>query len=338
MRKKDYFMAKKQPKVSIIVPVFNVESYLEKCINSILLQIYQNIQIILVNDGSTDSSGKMCDDFALAHKNIKVVHTKNQGLSAARNTGLSFADGEFVCFVDSDDWIEPNMIEVLVEIAENGSNISICSFFEDYDDSTTTILLPNQTISSEQAFERFADDNGFAWVVAWNKLFKRELFKDVEFPVGKIHEDQFVIHRLFGKAKTISTTSTPLYHHINRADNISNGSKISRHFDDIDAVFERVAYFEKNNLSHFVASAELQVFKLMKFYVGKAFEACNLSKADLKKLLAHNKKCLEFAKQQNLKKEELDERKKLYHLTLWQRFKLRHFAKIRKIKHLKTKR
>lgn len=192
--------------ISVIVPIYNVEKYLNKCIESIINQSYSNLEIILVDDGSKDSSGIMCDSYILKDKRIKVIHKENGGLSDARNVGLDKAKGEYIVFIDSDDWIDEKMIEILYNIIKkNNSDISICDYFLAYNEEIQTQKEDIEIInlSNIEALKTIYDkDLGVCMIVAWNKLYKRNLFKDdIRYPYGKIHEDEFTTYKLLYKAK-----------------------------------------------------------------------------------------------------------------------------------------
>lgn len=176
------------PLISIIVPVYNVKDYLEKCLQSICVQTYKNLEIILIDDGSSDGSGELCDLFAQRDGRIKVIHQTNAGQSAARNRGLAVAQGEFLGFVDSDDWIEPDMYEFLYHLLkENGADISICSHYRDKGKKSVA------KYSSGEQFVFTRDEGIRALVVdrrirnyVWDKLYKRRLFSGITFPLNRI--------------------------------------------------------------------------------------------------------------------------------------------------------
>ena len=203
--------------ISVIVPIYNVEKYLNKCIESIINQSYSNLEIILVDDGSKDSSGIMCDSYILKDKRIKVIHKENGGLSDARNVGIDKAKGEYIVFIDSDDWIDEKMIEILYNIIKkNNSDISICDYFLAYNEEIQTQKEDIEIInlSNIEALKKIYDkDLGVCMIVAWNKLYKRNLFKDdIRYPYGKIHEDEFTTYKLLYKAEKISYTKQKMYY------------------------------------------------------------------------------------------------------------------------------
>ena len=222
-------------KVSIVVPVYNVEKYIEKCLDSIINQSFSNIEIILVDDGSTDNSGKICDIYEKKDTRIKVIHKKNGGLSDARNYGIEVATGEFISFIDSDDYIEENMIERLYESCKKDeSDISCCAKILEYDNGKKEKRnnKENFCITNIEALGKmfiFDDiDNS-----ACDKLFSKKLFTDIKFPVGNYYEDIATIYKVFMKAKKISHIIDVCYHYIMRENSISNKKFDIRQIDMI---------------------------------------------------------------------------------------------------------
>lgn len=230
--------------VSIIVPVYKVEKYLRKCVESILSQTYHDIEVILVDDGSPDSCGKICDEYALADGRVKVIHQTNGGLSAARNAGIDIASGEFLSFVDSDDYIEPEMIERLLApfcmgscdismcgcrtIDELGAEISTDSFSEEYlsgDELLKQVILPLKTAS-------------------WNKLFSRKVIRDARFPIGKIHgEDLVFLSELIDRNVCLATVPYCGYNYVKHSGSITTSGFSERSFDEVfckDTAAERI--------------------------------------------------------------------------------------------------
>ncbi len=332
------------PLISLIVPVFNVEKYLKRCLDSLISQSYKNIEIILIDDGSTDESGKICDRYAKEHSNIiKVLHQENQGLSMARNAGLDIAIGEYIGFVDSDDYVEPKMFERLYNnLLESNADISVCSFFEDNVDETNILRveLNDKIITNFDAVKNIADQyTGYAFVVMWNKLFKKKLFDKIRFPIGKIHEDQFIIHKLYYLSNKISTSSCCLYHHVNRSTNISKSSTTIKHFDDFDAVFERIEFCKENNLFFLYWNIEQHLVFLVKYYLNKWTEMGNLKTNEIQLIKKYLKKSKKFSKwcYQNgyISKKNYSSHKKIFKLKLIDIIKLKHLSKIKKSKHVK---
>lgn len=254
--------------ISIIIPIYNVELYLKRCVDSVLNQTYKNLEVILVDDGSPDKCGCICDEYAKNDMRIKVIHKKNGGLSDARNAGLSIASGRYVAFVDSDDYIDANMYDKLYEaIKKANADMAICNFryvnengVERFNNTELPIkdeILSGMRILSENMF---GSKPGY-WVVAWNKLYKRELFENIKYPVGKIHEDEFIIHKLFFKCNKIVGTSKILYNYVQRENSITNRKYNISRLDYIEALLDRVNFYIEKNFPQFVISKTLSCYR-----------------------------------------------------------------------------
>ncbi len=242
------------PLISVIVPVYNVEKYLKKCIDSIINQTYSKLEIILVDDGSTDNCPEICDEYSKRDERIIVLHKKNGGLSDSRNVGIDKANGEYLCFVDSDDYIALDMIEKLyIALYENAADLSICNFKYVSEDGSRKFNNANLPIHDEVLsgkdilLNKLFENKSWYWVVAWNKLYKRNLFQEVRYPVGKIHEDEFVIHKLLSNCRKVACISEMLYFYMQRNGSImgevrNNPNKI----DKIEAMFSRAVFFTQN--------------------------------------------------------------------------------------------
>lgn len=192
-------------KISVIIPVYNVKQYLERCIESVIGQTYSNMEIIIVDDGSSDGSEVLCDRYAKVDNRIKVIHKKNGGLSDARNVGMRIATGEYIAFLDSDDWIDFDYYEVLYnKLKTTDSEIAIIGFLWVEGDKFVKpkFYLEDQRMTSKEAISELAKDE-LLTSHAWNKLFKRDLFKEIDFPKGKSYEDIFIMHKIFKKAKNV---------------------------------------------------------------------------------------------------------------------------------------
>lgn len=216
--------------ISVIVPVYNVEKFFDACIKSILSQSYSNIEIILVDDGSTDSSGALCNEYAKSDSRIRVIHQKNQGLSGARNTGMSVAKGDYFCFVDSDDGMHRDFIKILYNcLKENESDIAVCNYVKFSGDMPADNDLVTDTYAVWSDIEAINEMciTGRLIPVVWNKIYKRELFENISFPVGKIHEDEFVTPQIIAKITSLPICDAELYYYRQRDDSIT-GSKNRR--------------------------------------------------------------------------------------------------------------
>lgn len=210
-----------QPLVSIIVPIYKVEPYLLRCLDSIVNQTYTNLEIILVDDGSPDGSPHICDEYAGEDSRIVVIHKKNGGQSEARNQGLDICKGDYISFVDSDDWVEPTYIEELLKlITKEDADIAICELKRTklFEEKNKPQKIDYQYYTSAEAIRRLFVQKEVSFIGPVCKIYKRRLFNKVRFPVGKFHEDEFVTHVLFSHAKKIVYTSAILYYYYQRAD------------------------------------------------------------------------------------------------------------------------
>lgn len=225
--------------ISIIVPVYKVEPYLHQCIDSILKQTYRDIEILLIDDGSPDRCGKICGEYARTDNRIRVFHTENKGLSAARNLGLREAKGEYIGFVDSDDWIEPDMYEILLKrLEETNADISACEILVEYKKNRTTWNRVQNTVYTNaeiiQALVSFSFYN-----FTWNKLYKKSVWKGIEFPEGHMYEDVATLYRVLLKTHSVSCTSKPLYHYRMRKSGIMHTYSMKKIMDNWNAYFDR---------------------------------------------------------------------------------------------------
>ena len=235
--------------ISIIVPVYNVKQYLSKCIDSIIDQTYKNIEILLIDDGSIDTSERICDEYAKKDDRIIVIHKENGGLSSARNVGLDKANGELVCFVDSDDYLEPDMIEKLKHnMKKFDSDISVCNFYNEKKGVSKVKLIKDSSIefvcSEKEKFINMQNKYNPLMCYAWNKLYKKELFNQVRFPKDKLYEYNYIVCDIFDKAKKVSYILEPLYHYVYR--NMSIGHSFNlKHFDKIDSFDKKIYFFNQ---------------------------------------------------------------------------------------------
>ena len=217
----------KQTKISVIVPVYNTRQYLRQCLDSIIGQDYQSLDIILVDDGSTDGSGAICDEYAARDRRIRVIHQPNSGVSAARNHGLEIADGEWIGWVDSDDWIRPEMYGYLLEYAERyDADIAVCSRHE-FCNSYSNFYGWEQDLllDTEQALELLLKNKEMQNFL-WDKLWKRELFDSISFPEGQTFEDIAVMHRLFLAAERIVCLPEAMYYYRQRSGSIVDNQSL----------------------------------------------------------------------------------------------------------------
>lgn len=249
-------------KISIIVPVYKVEVYLQRCIDSIMIQTFKDFELILVDDGSPDNCPKICDEYAKRDKRIHVIHQKNAGLSAARNTGIDWvfsnSNSEWLTFVDSDDWIHPRMLELLIKAVEECRvDIGICGYKKTSGDEleVDSDSIKYQLWNTEDFFVHF----NVNCTVAWGKLYKRVCFSTVRYPVGKIHEDEFTTYKIVFKYEKVAFIEFPLYAYFINPKGIMRSKWSPSHLDGIEARLEQIAYFEE----HHFESAEIKTAKTL---------------------------------------------------------------------------
>lgn len=234
--------------ISIIVPVYKVEPYLEKCIQSIINQTYKNIEIILVNDASPDNCGNICDEYALKDSRIKVIHKEyNTGLSDTRNIGISRAIGEYIGFVDSDDYVNETMYENMYKLLiEKDADVCICNFYNVEGDKFS-IKNPKKGIREYSKIEILKEiliDREIQ-SYAWNKLYKRTLFNNIKYPIGKKYEDIGTTFYLLEKCNKVVVSDEPEYYYLNRSDSIVNTTDEQTIMDYIDIINDRYDYIQK---------------------------------------------------------------------------------------------
>lgn len=254
--------------ISVIVPVYKVEKYLNKCIESIINQTYKNLEIILVDDGSPDNCPSICNEYAKKDDRIKVIHKENGGLSDARNVGIDAATGSYISFVDSDDYIAPDFLEIMhsTMLREN-ADLVICNYC--YIDDNENILESNnknspvkdEVLTQNQIYEKL--NYSFGWwyyVTAWNKLYRRELFDTIRFPKGKLNEDDFIAHEIFFACKRIVTIEKMLYFYVQRQGSIMSSTVTVRNLDEIEGFCKRISFYHMNGLEQYVCGSS-QIMK-----------------------------------------------------------------------------
>ena len=216
-------------KISVIVPVYKVEPHLRRCVDSILAQSYTNLEIILVDDGSPDNCPAICDEYAEKDDRVRVIHKPNGGLSDARNAGLDIATGEWLSFIDSDDWIEPSMYETLMRNAnQHGAQISIGGVFDELMTKNGIVVKKTTagksiTTESREKLDAIRHFLTHSWS-AWDKIYRREVFDGIRYPVGEINEDEAIALRLLNNCDRVVYTNEPFYHYISRPESITTSS------------------------------------------------------------------------------------------------------------------
>ena len=258
--------------ISIIVPVYNVEAYLDRCMESILKQTYKRLEIILVDDGSTDSSGEKCDAYAKQDSRIKVIHKVNGGLSDARNAGLALATGDYIGYVDSDDWINPDMYECMYgACVENNAQLAVCRYFREYQEQTeaggTGKTVP---LTREDLLKIYisGNDEYIIYNSVWSKLFKRDLVADMIFPKGRNSEDIMYTTKAFCRLERAVYIDRCLYHYVlDREGSIMNVSRGERMFrDEIPFWREHIACIREHVSDEMADLAAYYFWRRLLFY------------------------------------------------------------------------
>ena len=234
--------------ISIVVPIHNAESYLDRCVQSIAEQSYPDLEIILVDDGSTDHSAGLCRRWTQQDPRIRLIRQPKGGLSQARNLGLRASTGQYIAFVDSDDWIHPSYIQLLHTAAvKYSADISACDLSVTHEYTQTSPIPANLSISPytpKQALHTLIRGTTFRAVV-WNKLYTRRILLDEEFPAGRCHEDEFFTYRVLAKAKRLVYVDTPLYFYYQRPTSITHIPGPA-HLDILDAYWQRLSFLKSN--------------------------------------------------------------------------------------------
>lgn len=235
------------PLISVIVPAYKVEKYLNRCVDSILSQSYPNIEVLLVDDGSPDSCPQICDEYARRDARVRAIHKPNGGLSDARNAGIDAARGEYVAFVDGDDYVDAEMYAALYQaLQKSGDKLAVCGFKKVTDEGVlrkeTDMRFAPRLTEDEFWYQLFFPFRDLG-TVAWNKLYHRSLFEELRFPVGAIHEDEWLVHKYVSRAEHISVVNRCLYYYVVREGSITAQSLSPRSLSIFDALSQRLSYF-----------------------------------------------------------------------------------------------
>ena len=242
----DHFM------ISIIVPVYNTEKYLHRCVDSILNQTFTDFELILVDDGSTDRSGEICDEYAKNDKRINVIHKSNGGLSDARNAGLDIAKGEYISFIDGDDYIHPQTYEIILKImSETRSDLGCFNYrfiqpdenaeFERYDADS----IEKTVVTSDELLNNFNEYyHAVSWISACTKIYHKNAFNNNRYPYGKVDEDSYMLHHVIGDSKRVVRIEEKLYYYVWTQGSISRSAFSPKRFDKNGANLDRVEFFK----------------------------------------------------------------------------------------------
>ena len=254
-------MMNKKPLLTVVVPCYNVEKYMNKCISSVVNQTYSNLEIILINDGSTDSTGKICDRWQEKDQRIRVIHKQNEGLSYARKTGVENMTAEYVAFVDSDDWIDVDMYtDMMMEMISTNSDIAQCDYCKVFEDGQIKNYYSDESkngssevIGGEEGVLMILDDEKWKSFM-WNRIFRKHLFEHIEFPKGKLYEDVSMMHILFHFASQSVYIHKAYYFYYQRDDSIINtknlNTVINRQLHYAWATYERYLFVKQHPQYH----------------------------------------------------------------------------------------
>ena len=302
--------------ISVIVPVYQVDNFLGRCIESLLCQTYHNLEIILVDDGSCDKCARICDDWAKEDYRIRVIHKKNGGLSDARNAGMPFATGNYISFIDSDDTVSPDYFEVMLHTMQaEKSDIIECGVVKFYEDNQFDVFQDDLSVTSYPTIDGLSgliNENPFHQHV-WNKLYKAELVLDVPFPFGKLNEDEFWTYQIFGRAKRVTKINKTMYYYFQRSGSIMGAGFNLRRLDALEGKFNRQQYIEKNYPA-LASQARINLFSSCVFSgqstlkylkkkkkeqaiskINQYVKGCKLSKSELNSIQGKNRFWYSFA-------------------------------------------
>ena len=274
--------------ISVVVPVYKVEKYINRCIESISKQVFSDFDLILIDDGSEDECGQICDNYALTDNRIVIIHKYNGGLSDARNTGIEYAincsDSEWISFIDSDDWVHPYYLELLFEAVQSTDLcISVCGFQREEKMCIETINRLNLNVCS--TVQLFCDNRTNA-IVAWGKLFRKCDYFEIRFPFGRIHEDEFTTYKLLFKYSEVAYINEPLYYYYFNRNGIMQRTQCKKYHDKEDAFKQQLDFFNKNG---FDLLSKATVFFLCDYYIA-LLQNQDIPKDEKKKIAKRTKR------------------------------------------------
>ena len=258
--------------VSVIIPVYNVKDYLSRCVDSVLSQTYNNLEIWLVDDGSTDGCSEICDEYVKNDERIRVIHKENGGLSDARNAALDAMKGDYLMFVDSDDFIHKDMISSLISILkDHDADMVFCDMIEGQES-----VFPPDDPNNIKKTEQFDKENRYDLLynekyrhiadTAWGKLYKKEVYQDIRFPKGKIHEDEFVIHHVLSKCSKIVYFPHMYYYHFERKTSITQKAYSLSRLDVVAALEDRCSFFEEYGEEQYVFLSKRDYLRKVQYH------------------------------------------------------------------------
>lgn len=236
-------------KISVIIPVYNVERFLSKCLDSVINQSYPNLEIILIDDGSSDDSPRICDLYAKKDKRFNVFHKNNGGISETRNYGLDRATGDYIMFVDSDDYIHEDMCSIMLKNAsETIADMVLCNYY--IDDSNGNVIIPDNILKTELItpdiyIHQFITERNICYVSPCFKLYKKFIFDSLRYPVGYIHEDEFAMHKIVYQCSKISSISDRLYYYVQSDHSIMRSKFSAKRMDAAYAILDQYHFSKK---------------------------------------------------------------------------------------------
>ena len=300
-----------KPLISVIIPVYKVEPYLRRAVDSVLAQTYTNLDIILVDDGSPDNCPAICDAYGEKEARVRVIHKENGGLSDARNAGLDVAEGEYIAFLDSDDYYAPFFIEVLYrELCANKAQVALCSYEvtdaddpaqgpdfckvkEMYDSGTVDSRVFDRKQMLLNQYDAICEDATY-FIVAWNKLYEASLWKENRYPKGKIHEDEATTYRIFDHIARGVYVKLPMYAYYSAPESITRSRFQLKRLQWFDALDDRVAFFEQKEDTECVqAAVRARADAAIRYYYPLLRE-CPGEKSEAKRLKGYVKKALQM--------------------------------------------
>ncbi len=236
--------------ISVIIPAYKIEQYIGDCLESVQNQTYRNLEILVVNDGSPDNSAKIAEQYAEKDDRIRVINKVNGGLSDARNTGIEQAKGKYIILIDGDDYVDVHMIEKMYQaMLISGSDLCLCGIHivddnrKPLEDAISQAAIQGGVYTRAQMYEKIITTPNWFYVVAWNKLYKREVFDKIKYPKGKLHEDEFVIHHILECSEKIICIEDKLYHYVQRGQSITHDTFNIKRMDVVEAFVDRADFF-----------------------------------------------------------------------------------------------
>lgn len=282
--------------ISVLVPAYNAEKFLARCIDSILAQTYKNLEIIIVNDGSLDRTGEICDAYAAKDSRIRAFHQDNGGVSKARNRALDSASGKYICFVDSDDCVHPMYCEVLYNmLKKENADIAQVGYLKFDKEAPAGKVVTEYTVYDKYyPLEQMSVD--YTWIVTWGKLYRKILFEGIRYPEGFNHEDEFVAHKLYYNISRLVYSKAALYYYYTNENSIMNKQYNPSRLSVLKALKERLSFYESHNEEKLAQATIMEYLAMSKrnYYLVKQELGddllCNKLKEEHKKLFTENKK------------------------------------------------